>query len=100
MRNILRISLPLTVWIIGFCAIYGLQGLICSRHWPADIDPRGTLIAAGAVLALAQAGVLAAIVARPSRSRFVQMTATILGAAALGAALWTSLPVLAVTICG
>jgi hypothetical protein len=100
MRNVLRLSLPFTLWIVGFCAIYALQGLSCSRHWPEVLDQRTALIAAACLFVLMQGLVLAHILAAPSPSSFVQTTAKILGAAALGAALWISLPVLSLTVCG
>ncbi len=99
MTNVLRIALPFTVWIIGFCAVYALQGLACSRHWPEGLDPRTALIGAAALFVLLQGTVLAANLLRPTPSRFVQATATTLAAAAFAAAAWTSLPVLSLTIC-
>lgn len=100
MTNVLRIALPFTLWIIGFCAVYALQGLACSRHWPPALDTRTALIAAAAIFVLIQALALAALLSRPSPSRFTQRTATILAAAALAAAVWSSLPVLTLTVCG
>ncbi|WP_374431936.1 hypothetical protein [Tabrizicola sp.] len=100
MRNVFRLSLPFTVWIIGFCAVYALQGLSCSRHWPEGVDPRLALIIAAGAFVVTQGLVLAVLLGKPSPSRFVQATTTTLGAAALAAALWTSLPVLALTVCG
>lgn len=99
MTNVLRIALPFTLWIIGFSAVYALQGLACSRHWPAGLDGRSALIAAAALFVVAQGLVLAAVLSRPATSRFAQRTATILAAAALAAAVWTSLPVLMLTVC-
>jgi hypothetical protein len=100
MTNVLRLALPFTVWIIGFCAVYALQGLSCSRHWPMAMDGRTALIAAGALFILVQAAILGAILSRPTASDFVQRTATILATAAVVAAVWTSLPVLTLTLCG
>lgn len=100
MKNVLRIALPLTLWIIGFSAVYALQGLACSRHWPPGQDGRTALIAAAALFILVQGLVLAMVLSRPANSRFVQSTATTLAAAALAAAVWTSLPVLTLTVCG
>lgn len=100
MKNVLRIALPLTFWIIGFSAVYALQGLACSRHWPPGLDGRTALIAAAAVFIVVQGLVLTAVLARPAASRFVQRTATTLAAAGLAAAVWTSLPVLTLTVCG
>jgi hypothetical protein len=98
--QILRLSLPLTLWLIGFCALYALQGLSCSRHWPDALDPRTALIFAAALFVAFQAITLVAVLRSPAPSRFVQMVTASLAATALVAAFWTSLPVLAVTICG
>ena len=99
MIEILRLSLPVSVWITGFSAVYALQGLSCSRHWPTDIDARPVLLAAWAVAVAVQAVVLMAVLYAPSRSRFVQTTAVTLAAAALVAAVWTMMPVLAASVC-
>jgi hypothetical protein len=99
MTQILRLSLPITFWLIGFSALYALQGLSCSRHWPAGLDPRTGLLVGAAVYILVQGLALLAILWNPSPSRFVQRAATILAAAALGAAVWTSMPVLAMSVC-
>lgn len=100
MTNILRLAVPFTIWLIGFSAIYALQGLTCSRHWPQGVEPRLALMAGAALFVVIQGLVLTALVAVRSPSRFVQTTATILGTAALAAALWTSLPVVTITVCG
>ena len=100
MTNVLRIALPFTLWIVGFSAVYALHGYTCSRHWPPGLNGRTALIAAAAVVILVQGLVLAAVLAHPAASRFVQRTATTLAAAALAAAVWTSLPVLTLTVCG
>ena len=34
MRDLLRILLPLLVWLASFSAIYGLHGLGCALGWP------------------------------------------------------------------
>jgi hypothetical protein len=100
MTNVLRIALPFTLWIIGFSAVYALQGFACSRHWPTGLDGRMALIAAAGLFVVVQGLVLAAAMGRPAPSRFVQRTSTILAAAALAAAIWISLPVLTLTVCG
>ena len=100
MTNILRLALPFTVWLIGFSAVYALQGLTCSRHWPEGVEPRQALIAGAALFVVIQGLALAALLAWRSTSHFVQTTATILGFAAMAAALWTVLPVLTITVCG
>jgi hypothetical protein len=101
MTQVLRLSLPITLWLIGFCAIYGLQGLSCSRHWPPGLeDPRAVLLAAAGLFVLMQGIVLLAVLRVPDPSRFVQRTAAILAAVAFAAAVWTVLPALAVSVCG
>lgn len=100
MTDVLRIALPFTLWIIGFCALYALQGLACSHHWPTGLDGRTALVAAAALFVLGQGVVLAAVLSRPAATRFAQRVATILAVAALAAAVWISLPLLALTVCG
>jgi hypothetical protein len=100
MTSVLRLSLPLTLWLVGFSGLYALQGFACSRHWPDGSDPRLVLIGAASVFVILQGLALAVVLARPARAIFVQATATALAAAALAAAVWTSLPVLALSICG
>lgn len=100
MSHILRLSLPLTVWLIGFSALYALQGLSCSRLWPPDLDPRTALIYAAALLVCIQALMLWSILRRPAMSAFVQQIATFLASVALGSAIWISTPILALSVCG
>ena len=99
MIEILRLSLPITVWLTGFSAVYALQGLSCSRHWPADLDARLVLLAAGAVAIVLQLIALIAVLYAPSPARFVQTAATALAATAVIAAVWTMMPVLAASAC-
>ena len=99
MIEILRLSLPISVWIAGFGAVYALQGFTCSRHWPADLWARPVLLAAGAVGVGLQILCLLAIHYAPSRSRFIQTSAMAIAATALLAAIWTVLPVLTASAC-
>lgn len=99
MKEILRLSLPFSVWITGFCAIYALQGLSCSRHWPAGVDARAVLTGFAAAYVTVQGLVLIAILRGPSASAFAKRAATGVAVAALAAALWVTLPVLAVSVC-
>ena len=99
MIEILRLSLPISVWIMGFSAVYALQGLSCSRHWPTDIDARPVLLAAWGVAVAVQAFCLVAVFYAPSPSRFVQTTAFTLAVTALVAALWAMMPVLTASVC-
>ena len=99
MIEILRLSLPISLWVIGFSAVYALQGLSCSRHWPADIDAHPVMLAAWFFAVAVQALSLVAVVYAPSPSRFVQTTAIAIAIAALVAAVWTMLPVLTASSC-
>ena len=99
MIEILRLSLPITLWITGFGAVYALQGLSCSRHWPTDIDARPVLLAAWFVAVAVQVLCLMAVLYAPSRSRFIQSTALAIAGSAVIAAIWTMMPVLAVSVC-
>ena len=74
MIEILRLSLPISLWVTGFSAVYALQGLSCSRHWPSDIDAQPILLVAWAV-------------------------AIAIAIAALVAAVWTMVPVLTASVC-
>ena len=105
MSDILRISVPLTVWLAAFSAIYGLQGLVCSDAW-AD---SGLGLAAGrAALALAWAAATALQIAFllalrsprfASTSPFLRRLSLVLAVAALVATIWTLSPVVATTTC-
>jgi hypothetical protein len=99
MREILRLSLPMTVWLVGFSAIYALQGLACSRHWPPDFEARPVLIAAFAVAVMVQVAILIYVVARPSPSRHLQSVTTALAITGIVAVLWTFMPVVAASVC-
>ncbi len=99
MIEILRLSLPITVWLTGFSAVYALQGLSCSRHWPTDIDARPVLLAAWCVAIAVQAVGLMAVLYAPSPSRFIQSTAVAIAGTALVAAVWTMMPVVVASVC-
>ena len=99
MIEILRLSLPISIWLTGFSVVYALQGLSCSRHWPTDIDARPVLLAVWAVTIAVQALCLMAVVYAPSPSRFVQTTAVAIAGTALLAAVWTLMPVLTASVC-
>jgi hypothetical protein len=99
MIEILRLSLPLTVWLTAFSALYAVQGLSCSRHWSGDVDARVVLIVAWGFAIVLQAVILTAVSFRPSPSRMVQRVAMALAVTALVATVWTFLPVLTVTAC-
>ena len=55
MNAILRLSLPLTLWLAAFSAVYGLHGLLCSSRWAAFVPelPGRALLAGAALVAVA-----------------------------------------------
>lgn len=99
MTDILRLSLPLTLWLVGFSSVYALQGLACSRHWPEALDARAALIAASVAAAVIQSFALLAVRSLRSESVFAQRVATALALTALVATIWTVLPVVAISVC-
>ena len=44
MTDVLRLSVPLGLWLAGFSATYALQALSCSRHWPEALPERVVLV--------------------------------------------------------
>ena len=105
MRDVLRVALPLTLWLVGFSAVYALQGLTCSRHWAAagleDGAARGALVAAWGGAVLVQALVLAGLRAAPLASPrpFARGLSVGLAVVALVAAAWTLAPVAWTSAC-
>ena len=99
MIEILRLSLPISVWLTSFSAVYALQALSCSRHWPEDMEARPVLLTAWLVAIVVQALGLMAVLYAPSPSRFIQSTAIAIAGTALIAAIWTMMPVLAASVC-
>lgn len=99
MKDILRLSVPLAVWLAGFSAVYGLQGLTCSRHWPDDLAARPALLLAWALAVALQAALLWSLVRDPSASSFLRRVGVALAAVALAAAVWTLAPVAIASAC-
>ncbi len=99
MKEILRLSLPISVWLIGFSVLYGLQGLACSRHWPAGWEARPLLIAAWVVWVVVQGVLLISVLNRGPTSRQMQPIVIALAVTSLFAAVWTGMPVVATTLC-
>lgn len=105
MKDILRLSVPLTVWIAAFSGVYGLQALICSGGWDwlaPDAGARRLVLTAAWLGAVAlQALMLLALRSRPfaSPSSFVRRVSLILAATALVATLWTLFPAAASPAC-
>ncbi|RVV98896.1 hypothetical protein EKE94_08375 [Mesobaculum littorinae] len=104
MTAILRLSGPITLWLAGFCAVYGLHGLLCSSRWGALVAPgtgRALLIVA-ALAAVAAQGALLAALRRPHRGGddpVIRKATLILAATALVASIWTLLPVAVTSHC-
>ncbi|MTE01196.1 hypothetical protein GIY56_12955 [Paracoccus sp. YIM 132242] len=105
MTDILRLSLPLSVWIAAFSAVYGLEGIVCSDHWAAAGLSLGQGRAALLVAWAAAIAVQVVLLAGLRMPRFasslpgVQRIAAILAAVALVATVWSLLPVAATSLC-
>nr|WP_298724887.1 hypothetical protein [uncultured Steroidobacter sp.] len=105
MSDILRISLPLTVWLASFSAVYGLQGVACSQHWAAaglDVATARVVLTAAWIAALAVQVAFVFVLGSPrfaSRSLFVRTVSRILAAAGLVTTLWTLFPVVTTSVC-
>ncbi|WP_145105835.1 hypothetical protein [Cereibacter sediminicola] len=98
MSAILRISLPLTLWLVCFSAVYGLHGLICSGGWPGG---RPALVAAALVSVGLQGVLFLALRSRRfgAPPGFVRHTSLVLCIAALFATLWSLVPVAVTSTC-
>ncbi|MDD9739730.1 hypothetical protein PVW47_08070 [Marinovum sp. SP66] len=104
MSSLLRIALPLTLWLASFSAIYGLHGLLCSSRWAlagVDLPGRGLLIAAAALAILLQVALILALRASvwPESNAVIRHISLGLGVVALVSTLWTLIPVVAVSHC-
>ena len=105
MREILRVSVPLSLWLASFSAVYGLQGLVCSDRWTAaglGLEAGRVALVLAALLAVTlQAGLLWALRAPSlaSGSPALRKASVTLAIAALVAAAWTLLPVATTSIC-
>ncbi|MGR3711231.1 MAG: hypothetical protein ACU0A9_17510 [Alterinioella nitratireducens] len=107
MRDVIRILLPLLLWLASFSAIYGLHGIGCAFGWPGvEVGPvslfRGALLAAWLVALLAQIGVLVALRSERFGSSvpFSRWTSLALGWVGLVATIWTLHPVAVISTCG
>ena len=102
MTDVLRIAVPLTLWLAGFSAVYGLQGLVCSSRWPeGGPGPRAVLLAAAAAAVALQICLLLALRSPRygSPSPFARRLSVTLAVAAVVAAVWTLVPVATTSIC-
>jgi hypothetical protein len=96
MTDILRLSLPITLWLTSFSALYGLHGLTCAR----GLDPR-LLLLAYAVAVILQAVPLALLATRRfgATTPFLRRTSLTLAIVAFIAAVWTLGPVAVLPAC-
>jgi hypothetical protein len=105
MKEVLRIAIPLTLWLVSFSAVYALHGVICGAQLAWLADPamaRTALISAWLVAVFAQLAVLIALLhprlgGPPGVARWIAVT---LAVAALVAAIWTLFPVAVLSLCG
>ncbi|MGR3464579.1 hypothetical protein [Limimaricola sp.] len=104
MSTVLRLSLPLGLWLAGFSGLYGLHGLMCSSRWaqpPLGLSERGLLVAA-AIAAIAVQALCLAVLRSPrwrDPDPAIRRISLALAAIALVAAVWTLLPATAVLSC-
>jgi hypothetical protein len=105
MTDILRLSLPLSVWIAAFSGVYGLEGIVCSDQWVTGGlslgQGRMALIAAWAAAVAVQVILLVGLrMPRFASSLpWVQRVSTILAWVALVATMWSLLPVATTSLC-
>ncbi|WP_339639427.1 hypothetical protein [uncultured Sulfitobacter sp.] len=107
MRELLRILLPLLVWLASFSAMYGLHGLGCALGWSEVAMPamslfRWTLLVAWLCAILVQLLLLLAVGKRPFNLasdfyRKVNVATAWVGVTATG---WTLFPVAVSSTCG
>ncbi|MEO1910223.1 MAG: hypothetical protein ABGX10_07345 [Paracoccus sp. (in: a-proteobacteria)] len=100
MGTVIRIALPLTMWLAAFSAVYGLNGWLCTTGVSAATAR--TLVAAAVLLAIAmQAGLIWWLrrsdwAAAGPVLRHVALT---LGVVALIGTVWTLVPGLMLSRC-
>ncbi|WP_249218996.1 hypothetical protein [Loktanella sp. SALINAS62] len=97
MNAVLRLSLPLTVWLASFSAVYGLHGLLCSDRGSMLLGNgmgRALLILATVAAIVVQAVLLAALRSRRWRDPDPTLQRISLGLAivAFVSTVWTLLP--------
>lgn len=107
-RETLCLVVPFVVWALGFVLLYGGHGLACAVGVRAGEYAGITRIALGVLLAVvltAQGWIVYRYLQRLRAGtgegrHFVRLASLVLSIAALGASLWTGLPVLFLRICG
>ncbi|KZY47362.1 hypothetical protein A3731_08190 [Roseovarius sp. HI0049] len=100
MNSVLRLSLPLTLWLASFSAVYGMHGLLCSDRWSAlvgDGTVRFLLVLTAGTAIVVQVLLLVAL--RSPRwqdtDRTLRRISLVLATVALVSTVWTLLPPLA-----
>ena len=104
MIAILRLSLPLTLWLAAFSAVYGLHGLLCSSRWAAFAPelPGRALLVGAAFAALALQALLLVLLRSsqwPQPGVAIHRISLMLATAALVGTAWTLVPVLVTSHC-
>lgn len=100
MGTIIRLALPLTIWLAAFSVIYGLNGWLCATEI-ADTAALGVLVTA-VLLALITQVVLIRWLSRTewnAGGHFVRTVALTLSIVALIGTGWTLLPGLVLSRC-
>lgn len=92
----LRISIGVIVWSLHFAAIYGITALACARGMPGLIAP-GVAVATLVAIALL---IPVLVTGFRRRAEFEPWMSATVGALALVAVVWESIPVLLVPACG
>ncbi len=101
---VLRLSLPLGIWLASFSAVYGLHGLLCSSRWaapPLGLSERALLIGA-AIAAIAVQSLCLAVMWSPrwqDPDLTIRRVSLALATTALVAAIWTLVPATATASC-
>ena len=105
MKDLLRILVPLLVWLAAFSAIYGLQGLGCAsqldRETFAGISLlRVVLVGAWGLTIALQSGMVLWIERTSPVLDWTHKVSRVTAWTALLAALWSLFPVAVMSACG
>lgn len=91
------------LWSLAFALLYGAHGTICSVGDDTPIGGRVILTGLWALMLAAHAALIALFVKRlrtaTTTQRFVRLIALVLSVAALGATVWTGIPVIGLQVC-
>jgi hypothetical protein len=107
MTDVIRLSLPLTAWLVSFSAVYGLHGIVCSSQWSATPSFAGlsqgrlVMLAAFVFAIVIQAAIFAFLWSERfgGASGLMRWTSLTLAVAGLIAVPWTLFPVAALSLC-